>query len=92
MNLELLTLFTLAFGMMIFLIQRSESKRRRLVALLMLIAAELIRRYAVFRDVNTEVLLAFIIALFLNFLFWLLIGRYNPVGSSDNIQVLGMDD
>lgn len=92
MNLELFTLFTLAFGVMLFLIQRAEPKRRLVVALLMLIAAELIRRYAVYRDVNSEALFAFIVALVLNFLFWVLIGRYNPVGSSDNIQVLGMDD
>jgi len=33
------------------------------------------------------------LALVLNLLFWLLIGRYNPVASSDkNIRVIGMDD
>jgi hypothetical protein len=31
-------------------------------------------------------------ALVLNLLFWVLIGRYNPTGSSDAIKVLGMDD
>jgi hypothetical protein len=33
-----------------------------------------------------------VVALVVNFLFWLLIGRYNPVGSSEDIQVLGLDD
>lgn len=31
-------------------------------------------------------------ALIVNFLYWALLGRYNPVGSSDSIRVYGMDD
>lgn len=31
-------------------------------------------------------------ALVVNLLFWALIGRYNPPGSSDAIKVLGMND
>lgn len=31
-------------------------------------------------------------ALVFNFLFWFLIGRYNPPHSSDDIKVLGMND
>jgi hypothetical protein len=31
-------------------------------------------------------------ALIFNLLFWVLLGRYNPPGSSDSIKVLGMDD
>ena len=30
--------------------------------------------------------------LIINFLYWALLGRYNPVGSSDAIKVYGMDD
>jgi hypothetical protein len=36
--------------------------------------------------------LGFIFAVVVSFLFWLLVGRYNPVGTSDDIHVLGMDD
>jgi hypothetical protein len=85
-------LLTLLMGFMLFLIQRSERKRRRWVALGMLLGAELIRRYVWFRDVHTEAWVALAAAVVLNLLFWLLIGRYNPVGSSDRIQVIGMDD
>lgn len=85
-------LLTFLIGLMLFLIQRSERKRRRIVALGMLLGGELIRRYVWFRGVHTEAWVALIAALLLNALFWLLIGRYNPVGSSDRIQVLGMDD
>ena len=34
---------------------------------------------------------AIIAALVVNFLFWALLGRYNPVGSSDSIRVYGLD-
>lgn len=79
-------------GFLLFLIQRSEPRRRLLVAVATLIAAELIRRYVWFRDVHTEAAVAVTAALIFNFLFWILIGRYNPVSTSDSIQVIGMDD
>jgi hypothetical protein len=93
MNLSLLFLLTVVIGLLMFLFQRTDPKKKRIVLLILLVPAELIRRFIVFRDINTEGLIAFLLALFLNFLFWLLIGRYNPVRSSDDsIQVIGMDD
>jgi hypothetical protein len=35
---------------------------------------------------------AVVSALVINLLFWALLGRYNPPGSSDAIKVYGMDD
>ena len=52
----------------------------------------MIRRYVWFRDVHSEALFALVTAFLINFFFWALIGRYNPVGSSDRIQVIGMED
>jgi phosphoglycerol transferase MdoB-like AlkP superfamily enzyme len=40
------------------------------------------------QTVWTAVLLAFV----LNIVYWALLGRYNPVGSSDAIIVIGRDD
>lgn len=78
---------------LLLLIQRSERKRRLLVALVMLVPVELIRRFTIIRGVEGEMWAALGIALVLNFFFWLLIGRYNPVRKSeDEIQVIGMDD
>lgn len=34
---------------------------------------------------------ALLLAIVVNFLFWALVGRYNPVGSSDSITVIGRD-
>lgn len=41
-----------------------------------------------YATVNTSVVLAFVIS----FLFWALIGRYNPPGTSEDIKVLGLKD
>lgn len=92
MDTGITLLLTFILSLMIFLVQRTEAKRRRFFAIVMLGGAELIRRYVWFRDVHTEALTALIAAIVLNLLFWLLIGRYNPVGSSDQIQVIGLND
>lgn len=93
MDTGILVLVTVSFGLMLFLIQRSEAKRRLLVAIVMLLPAELIRRFGIIRGYDSEVMAGFIIALVFNFLFWVMIGRYNPVRKSeDEIRVIGMDD
>lgn len=92
MDVGILILLTVFISAMLFMIQRAEAKRRLVVALLMLIVGELIRRYVWYRGVHTEAWIALFAAIFLNFAFWLFIGRYNPVHSSDEIQVIGLDD
>jgi hypothetical protein len=85
-------LLTLLYGTLILLIQRSERRRRLLVALLLIPIIGVIHWYANVREVGGESNTAVIIAIVFNVLFWLLIGRYNPVGSSDDIKVIGLDD
>jgi len=43
-------------------------------------------------DLHEETLIGFIVGFIISGLFWALIGKYNPVGSSDDIQVVGMND
>lgn len=92
MNVGIFALLTLFMSVTLFFVQRSEKKRRLVVALGALVVVELIRRYVWYTDVHTEGWLALVVALLLNGAFWLFIGRYNPVASSDEIQVIGMDD
>lgn len=92
MDTGILTLLTIFISTLMFFYQRAEAKKRLIVLLAILIAGELIRRYVWFRDVHGEAWLALFIASFLNIFFWLFIGRYNPVASSDEIQVIGLDD
>jgi hypothetical protein len=92
MSFGYVLLLTTIMGLLLLTIQRAEPKRRILVALVMVIPAILIRNYINYREIQVEGWVALVLALVLNFLFWVLIGRYNPVSSSDEIQVLGMDD
>ncbi len=94
MQTEYVILLTLFISGMMLVVQRSERKYRRVVFLLFLFTAGiLLRNFVVYREIEREGYTALVLSLVINFLFWLLIGRYNPVGSSDsNIQVLGMDD
>lgn len=92
MNAQYLLLFSVVMTFLVFVYQRTESKKRLTVLLLLFVPAILIRNWIVYRDLDSEGITALGIALLLNFVFWVLIGRYNPVGSSDEIQVLGMDD
>lgn len=92
MQVGIIVLLTVAMSTLLFIIQRSTAKRRLFVAILTLAAAELIRRYVFYRDVHGEAWIALFVSLFLNFSFWLFIGRYNPVKSSDEIKVYGLDD
>lgn len=85
-------LLTFALSLILLLIQRSEPKKRRIVVVLSLVALELIRRFVWYRDIHSEALTALAIALFLNAFYYLFIGRYNPVPTSDAIQVIGMND
>ncbi|MBZ0305267.1 MAG: hypothetical protein K8I82_04280 [Anaerolineae bacterium] len=85
-------LLTVSFTVIMLMVQRAERRRRLVVALFMLVLGVVLQRYAASRELYTEALFGFIAALVLNFLFWAVIGRYNPVGSSEDIQVLGLDD
>jgi amino acid transporter len=92
MDISTLVMLTVIFTFLILLFQRTEAKKRLIVFLLLMLPGVLLRNFVFYRDVHTEGWLALGIALILNLAFWLFIGRYNPVGSSDRIQVIGMDD
>ncbi len=88
----ILGLLVLSLGIILFVIQRTEAKRRRTVAFIMFLVLLVLGWLVNIRGAWAEAVVGLLIAVFLNFLFYILIGRYNPVGSSDNIHVLGMDD
>jgi hypothetical protein len=92
MNWWIAFLLTVSFTVIFVLIQRSEQSRRCIVWLSMLVVLALIGYWANTAQVVGEAVFGLIFGLLLTGLFWLLIGRYNPVGSSDSIKVLGLDD
>lgn len=92
MNQEALILLTLTIGFTLFAMQRAEPARRKQVRNFAIFIAMLTIVYIWWRDALMESLVALGVSLLFNGIFWVLIGRYNPVGSSDEIRVLGMDD
>jgi hypothetical protein len=89
MNWEAWLALTGVFTVLLLIIQRTEPGKRRVTALVMLVGAEIVRRYIVYRGWHREGLWAFVAALVINVLFWLLIGRSNPPHSSEEIEVVG---
>lgn len=92
MDAAILALLVLSLGTVMFVIQRTEAKRRRIVLFVMFFVIVVLVWLVNIRGAWGEAVIGFVVASVLNFLFYVLIGRYNPVGSSDDIHVLGMDD
>ncbi|MCY4538749.1 MAG: hypothetical protein OXE52_11025 [Chloroflexi bacterium] len=93
MDLNYVALISVLVALLLIMIQRAERARRRLVAGFVLICLLIIRHNAFIKDdLHDETLLAFVLGLILSALFWLLVGKYNPPGNSDEIRVIGMDD
>lgn len=93
MDWNYIGLIALLVALLLVAIQRTEAKRRRLAVILVIPGLLLIRQNAFLKgDLHEETLLAFAIGIVLSVLFWLLIGRYNPVGNDSEVNVIGMDD
>jgi hypothetical protein len=83
---------TLFFTVILIIAQRIEAKRQRIARYFIFIMMLLLMLRPNYTHLRGQNLVAYAIALFISFVFWLFIGRYNPVGSSDTIKVYGMDD
>ncbi len=93
MDLGYVALISITVTLLLVLIQRTEKTKRRIVWVLVLICFLVIRHNAFIKeDLHEETLLAFAGGFLFSGLFWLLVGKYNPVGTSDEIHVIGMDD
>lgn len=80
-----------AYGGMLLLVQRVEQKRKLVTLWFMGFAGWLAWRTAEYRAVSIENSWAVLAALGANLLFWLLINRRYPPGTSDVIEVYGME-
>ncbi len=86
----LMLLLGLYAGVLI-VVQRAEKNRRLLVFFFMAFSGLLIWRTAEYRNVPDENDWAMLGAVALNLVFWLVIGRRFPPGTSDSIEVIGME-
>lgn len=86
-------LISITVALLLIFVQRTEKAKRRIVWMIVIMCFLIIRHNAFLKgDLHDETLVGFIIGFVLSGLFWALIGKYNPVGSSDEIQVIGMND
>lgn len=93
MDWNYVALIAIAAALLLVMIQRTEPKRRRLAVTLVALCLLIIRHNAFLKgDLHEETLLAFVVALGLSALFWLLVGRYNPVDAGEDIRIMGLDD
>lgn len=93
MDLNYVALIAVMATLLLVMIQRTVPERRRLAIFIVAICLLVIRHNAFLKgDLHDETLLAFVIAAVSSFLFWLLIGRYNPVKGKNSVKVLGLDD
>ncbi len=93
MDWNYVALIAITVSLLFVLIQRTDPRRRRLSIAVVILCLLVIRHNSFLKsDLHEETLIAFILGLLLSGIFWLLIGRYNPVDTDDDIQVLGMDD
>jgi hypothetical protein len=90
MDSNYILLITVLFTLLLLLAQRAEAKRRRTLHYSILFLA--VALWWIRWHLRTEHVIGVLIALLLSYFFWLLIGRYNPVGSSDEIKVYGLND
>jgi flagellar biosynthesis protein FliR len=89
MNGGYLLVVGISFGILLILSQRIVPRHKRMFrGFIVTMAIFLMIRY----EYQLETLLGYVLALFLSFLFWLLIGRYNPVNDKDEIKVYGLND
>ena len=93
MDLNYVALIAAVVALLLVMIQRTEPTNRRLAIGFVVLCFLVIRHNAFIKShLHDETLVAFVVGFLMSSLFWLLIGRYNPVRSSDDIQVMGMDD
>ena len=91
MNWGYVTLVAIVFSILLILAQRIARRHQRMFyGFVVSMGILLMIRY----EQQLENIIGYAIALFVGFVFWLLIGRYNPVGDEDNegIKVYGLDD
>ena len=93
MNWGAFLLLAVLLAVLMLAVQRTEVKRRRLTWLLVIVFSFLTWYWSSVRGLTGEFVLAIVAAAVINLLFWLVIGRYNPVPDSDEtIKVYGLDD
>ena len=92
MDTQYLFFVVILITALLIAMQRTEAGRRKFVLFLLVIIGLLLRYNAFLKNLHTETILGIVIGVVISGLFWIFIGRYNPVGTSEDIKVMGLDD
>lgn len=93
MDVGYIGLITIAVTVLLIMVQRTEKTKRHMTWGIVMICFLVIRHNAFLKgDFHEETLIGFICGIVLSGIFYLLVGKYNPVGTSEDIKVVGMDD
>lgn len=92
MEQQPLIVLTILFTALLLIVQRADPTKKQAVQGFAYFCGFLILIFVWWHGYWTESIVGFGIAVGIGILFWALIGRYNPVSSSEDIRVLGMDD
>lgn len=92
MNTQTILLLTVTFTILQLALQRADRTKKRGVRVFWFLMVILIGAYTLLTARFIEALLAFVLGVIISGLYWVLIGRYNPVKSSEDIKVLGLND
>lgn len=80
------------FSLLLLIRQRADPTKKNAVRNFVVFSIGLIGIYVWWNSTIQEAISAFVASIIFSGLFWILVGRYNPVSSSDDIKVLGLDD
>ncbi len=86
-----IVLISLSFGGLLILAQRMVERHKRMFrGFIVSMAVLLMCRY----DPNEQIasMIGYAFALLISYLFWVLIGRYNPAKPEEEIKVYGLND
>ncbi|MEM6281035.1 MAG: hypothetical protein AAF787_02480 [Chloroflexota bacterium] len=92
MNIQALLIVAVVLVLTFISMQRADPTRRAAVRNFVWFVIVLVGVYGWLTQNMLEVIVALVISVVINAIYWGLIGRYNPAHSSDEIRVLGMDD
>ena len=85
-------LVAFGFGILLIITQRMVDGTPKRMTRGFVVTMALITIAFVYPERREATLVGLFIALMISFLFWLLIGRYNPVAAEGEIKVYGLDD
>ncbi len=93
LNVGTLILLVVCFSFLLWMLQRTDSKYLWVTAVIFVLpVGYLLYEWALNLSLRRELFISIGLSIILNVVYWVVYGRHNPVGSTESIKVIGMDD